>query len=316
MFVKRQVTETDRLRKAIRQLDGKSTKDKFRNLLKQMQPKLDKIEAFERYFDQELNDNFKRIKEDYKDLIQTTSSDSVLESMILCHEDLEQLLDDMLHGIDQGSYDQRLRNILAFLKDFQNASYQRQIKFFDESSSKFTDQLSSIAKDIQAKVSKMTYQVKQLTDEILTLEKENVKLVKKMEETSKESFEYKDYLNKIQGYHQTIELNSGTISMVNKTMNSYRLLANLFSQLAVLDEYLEHLKTDSYIRKLVKRLYRKPQELDVLENTVDLADAVKTIQEEIIKIESVVKPAQRMIFEDLNDDADDNIINKYKSMAK
>lgn len=316
MFVKRQQTEVDRLRKAIRHLDGKTTKEKFRSLLKEMLPKLDKVEAFERFFNKELNDTFKRVKEDYKDLVQTTSSESVLESTILCNEDLDQLLEDMLNGVEQGSYDKRLENILFFLKDFQNVAYQRQIKFFEESTSKFNDQLASIAKDIQSKASKMTYQIKQLNEEIATLENENIKLVKKLEAISKESYEYKDVISKIQEYHQTIELNGGSISMLRKTMSSYRLLANLFSQLSLLDEYLTHLKTDGYIRKLVKRLYRKPQELDVLENTVDLTDAVKSIQEEILKVESVIKPAQRMIFEDLNDEVNEDILDKYKSMAK
>jgi hypothetical protein len=316
MFVKRQQTEVDRLRKAIRNLDGKTTKDKFRSLLKEMLPKLDKVEAFERFFNKELNETFKRVKEDYKDLVQTTSSEAVLESTILCSEDLDQLLEDMLNGVEQGTYDKRLENILFFLKDFQNVAYQRQIKFFQESASKFNDQLAAIAKDIQAKVSKMTYQVKELNDEIATLEDENIKLVKRLESISKESYEYKDVISKVQEYHQTIELNGGSISMLRKTMSSYRLLANLFSQLSLLDEYLTQLKTDGYIRKLVKRLYRKPQELDVLENTVDLTDAVKSIQEEILKVESVVKPAQRMIFEELNDEVNQDVLDKYKSMAK
>lgn len=316
MFVRREKTEADMLRKKIRQLPGKTTQDKFKAQLKTMLPKLDKVEAFARYFDEGLNQEFKRVKDDYHDLIQTTSRDAVLESMLICDDDLDRLLDDMLHGQAEGTYDTRLRNILTYLKDFENTAYQRTITFFDEVSSKFEDQLNGIAKDIRGKVSKMTYQAQTLTDEINVLETENIKLVKALESVSPEAYQYKEVTHKIEDQHGTIENHQASIQLLRKTMSGYRLLASLFTQLALMDEYFDYLKSDGYTRKLVKKLYRKPKQLDLLENMVDLTDTINKIKEEVIQVESIVKPAKKMVFEDLDSEPDNSILNKYKSMAK
>ncbi len=316
MFVRREVSEADRLRKKIRVLKGKTTADKFKGLLDDVIKKLDQIEAFDRYFESSLKDLYHRVKEDHQDLLQTTSSEKVLTSLILCEEDVDQLLDDMTHTTNQGTYDKRLENILVFLKDFQNVAYERNIVFYEDTGSKFNDQLSGIAKDIQYKISKMTYQMRQLTDEIKTLEKENIKLVQSLDAISKESFEYKDVTHRVQDYHTQIENNENSIKLMRSTMNGFRMMSSLFQQLSMLDEYIHYLKDDGYIRKLVKRLYRKPQELDLLDNTADLVQAVNNIKEEILEVESVVKPAKKMIFDDLADDADASVIEKYKAMAK
>lgn len=316
MFVRREVTEQDRLRKKVRQLIGRNTKDKFKSLMDEILKKLEKIDAFERYFDGQLKNDFKRVKDDYHDLVQTTSNERILEYMLLCEEDLDQLLDDMTHGIGVSTYDKRLKNALDFLKDFNAKPYQRDIKFYEESSSKFNEQLESVYKDVQYKLSKMTYQVRQMTEEIVTLENENIRLVKELDGINKDSYAYKDIAFKIQDFHQNIEMNQSSIQMVRKTMNAFRLLGSLFNQLVLLDEYFQHLKEDSYIRKLVLRLYRNPQELDLLDNTADLTQAIQEIKEEIINVESIVKPARKMIFEDLEEPADESIIEKYKSMAK
>jgi hypothetical protein len=316
MFVRKEITESDRLRKKVRQIPGRITKDKFKSVMEEVLKKVDRIEAFERYFDPTIAHDFKRLKADYHDLLQTTSNEKILESMILCEEDLDQLLDDMTHGVGAGTYDKRLKNALAFLKDFQSQPYQRDIKFYEESSSKFYEQLESIYKDVQYKLSKMTYQVRQITEEIDAFEKENIRLVSELESINKESYQYKDIAYKIQDFHQNIEMNQSTIQMLRKTMNAFRLLGSLFNQLTLLDEYFKHLKEDGYVRKLVQRLYRKPEELDVLDNTADLTQAIQSIKEEIINVESIVKPAKRMIFEDLEEPADESIIEKYKAMAK
>jgi hypothetical protein len=278
--------------------------------------KLDKIEAFDRFFDASLKLDFKRVKDDYYDLVQTTSNERILESMLLCDEDLDQLLDDMTHSTGVSTYDKRLRNALEFLKDFNAKPYQRDIKFYEESSSKFNEQLESIYKDIQYKLSKMTYQVRQMTDEIVTLENENIRLVNELDNANKASYAYKDIAFKIQDFHQNIEMNQSSIQMVRKTMNAFRLIGSLFNQLALLDEYFQHLKSDGYVRRLVNRLYRNPSELDILDNTADLTQAIQEIKQEIIQVESIVKPARKMIFEDLEEPADESIIEKYKAMAK
>ena len=316
MFIRREITEADRIKKKVRLLQGKSTQDKFKSLLKEILNKLDRIKEFNRYFNKELNNLFNRVRDDYKDLMQTTSNEKVLEYALLCEEDMDQLLDDMTHGISQSTYDKRLENILVFLKDFNNVHYEREIKFYQESSSKFTDQLQTIHKDIQYKLSKMTYQSRELTNEILTLEKQNIELAKSLSNINKESYQYKDIAHQIQDYHQAIEMNQNAIKLIRKTMTSFSFLSNLFQQLSVLDEYVGYLKEDGYIRKLVKRLYRKPEELDLLENVMDLTEAIYNIKQEIAEVEAIVKPANKMIFDDLEDEADIAIIEKYKAMGQ
>ena len=316
MFVRREITESDRIKKKIRLIQGKSTQEKFKNLLKVILDKLDQIKEFDKFFNKELNLLFNRVRDDYRDLIQTTSNEKVLQYALLCEEDMDQLLDDMSHGISQSTYDKRLENILLFLKDFNNVHYQREIKFYQESSSKFADQLQTIYKDIQYKLSKMTYQSRELTNEILTLEKQNIELAKSLSNINKESYQYKDIAHQIQDYHQAIEMNQNAIKLIRKTMTSFSFLSNLFQQLSVLDEYVGYLKEDGYIRKLVKRLYRKPEELDLLENVMDLTEAIYNIKQEIAEVEAIVKPANKMIFDDLEDEADIAIIEKYKAMGQ
>lgn len=316
MFVRREITESDRLRKKIRLIQGKTTAEKFRSVLKVVLEKLDQIKAFDRYFNKELIQLFNRVREDHGDLTQTSSSEKVLLSLILCEEDIDQLLDDMTHTVAQATYDKRLENILNFLKDFQNIQYERTIQFYQETSSKFTDQLQAITKDIQYKLSKMTYQTRQMTQEILTFEKENIALAKSLSGIHKESYEYKDITHRIQDFHQNIEMNENTIKLMRKTMNAFGMLSSLFQQLSMLDEYIGYLKDDGYIRKLVKRLYRKPEELDVLDNMADLTEAIQNIKQEVMDIEVIVKPAKKLLFDELQDDADEAIIEKYKALAK
>lgn len=316
MFVRREITESDRIKKKIRLIQGKSTQEKFKNLLKVILDKLDQIKEFDKFFNKELNLLFNRVRDDYRDLIQTTSNEKVLQYALLCEEDMDQLLDDMSHGISQSTYDKRLENILVFLKDFNNVHYQREIKFYQESSSKFADQLQTIYKDIQYKLSKMTYQSREVTNEILTLENQNIQFAKSLANVNKESYQYKDIAHQIQDYHQAIEMNQNAMKLMRKTMTSFSFLSSLFQQLSVLDEYVGYLKEDGYIRKLVKRLYRKPEELDLLENIMDLTEAIHNIKKEISQVEAIVKPANKMIFDDLEDEADVAIIEKYKALGQ
>ena len=316
MFVKREKTETDRLRKKKRTLIGKNIQDKFKNQLSETLKKLARLDAFDKYFDKTLKNEYQRVIEDHQDLIQTTSNESKLDDLILCDEDIVQLLDDMTHNVNQGTYDERLRNVLSFLKDFQNTSYIRVESFYEGSSSKFSDQLSGITKDIQYKLSKMTHQVKSLNQEMKVLEADNIQKVKSLEDLNKQTIEYKELTRLIQDQHETIEMHNNTVNVLRKSMRSFRLLSQLFSQLSLLDDYYQYLKEDGYIRKLVKKLYRKPESLDVLDNTVDLVEAIQTIKEEIMEVEAVVKPSKKMLFDDVDEDADEAIINKYKEMAQ
>jgi len=316
MFVKREIKESDRLRKKKRVIQGKSIKEKFTTLLKAILVKLERLDAFDKYFDKSLKDGFIRIREDHQDLTQTTSNEETLDDLMICEEDLDQLLDDMTHGIQPATYDSRLKNILNFLKDFQNVHYERHLVFYEETSSKFNDQLASISRDINYKISKMGHQMSDLSKEINTFESENIKMVQELDTISQSSHRYTEMTNRIQDYHETIEMNENTIKMMRKSQSSFKLLSNLFQQLALLDEYYAYLKEDGYVRKLVKKLYRKPESLDVLDNTADLLEAIQNIKKEITDVEAIVKPAKRMLFEDIDGDADESIIDRYRSMVK
>ena len=316
MFVRKEITEADRIRKKKRLLKGRSTKDKFKDILSDTLVLLEKINAFDRFFDADLKPRFARIQEDLGRLNQTTSSEQILDAMILCYEDLDQLLDDMTHTRSQGTYDKRLKNALDFVHNFNRVPYQRDIKFYEESSSKFSEQLTTITKDIQYKLSKMTYQVRELTEEIATLETLNINRVKELNDVNKQTFKYKDLTAKVQDTHNTIEMHENTVKLLRKGMSAFQLLAGLFGQLTVMDEYVQHLADDGYIRKLVKRLYRRPEELDILDNTTDLTQAIQSIKEEITEVEAIVKPAKKMVFDDIPDDVDETLIEKYKAMGQ
>lgn len=316
MFVKKEATERDRIRRKIRLIEGKQTKDKFRHLLSDVLKRLDEAKAYDRQLDPALYEELKRVYEDHRDLLQTTSKESILESLVLVEEDLEALIDDMKHTVAQASYNERLGNILKFLKDFNNTTYRSQVNLYEQASSKLVDQLASITKDLQYKLSRMTHQISQLTDEIKTLEDHNVSLAKTLSDTPQDSYKFKELAARMQEQHQSIELKDGSVSLMRKKASSLRLITHLFDQLTLLEDYHQYLKSDGYIRRLVKKLYRKPDQLDMMDNTADLVEVIQNIKKEIVDVESIVKPAKKMMFEDLEESVDTSLIEKYKSMAK
>lgn len=314
MIIKAPMTEADRLRKKIRTLPGKKTKDKAQSILKVLLTHLRKIQELSRY-PQSLEALLKRVMDDLSSGFLTTSSDQKLEDLVKASEDIEQLLDDMLHTQAEATYEKRLLHLLEYLKDFQAKSYSPKVVFYDETSDKIEDQLKAVAKDIQYRVSKMQYQKRTITEDITYKEQENIEKARRLNDLDSSRAEYQVIAKEIEDNHHRIVFNQGSLDLLRKSINSYQLIADLLSQLALLDQYNKHLKGDGYIRRLIKRLYRKPEELEILENTTDLVDVLTQIKDEIMNVESIIKPAQTMVFKDSKDDVDEDVIQRYKNMG-
>ena len=314
MIIKAPTTEADRLRKKVRALAGKKTKDKAQTILKIILKNLRKIHELDRY-PKDLESLFNRVMSDISSGHLTTSMDQKLEDLVRASEDLEQLLDDMVHTQAEATYEKRLLHLLNYIKDFQSKHYSPVVSFYDETSDKLEDQLKAVAKAIQYRVSKMQYQRKTLVEEITHQEKENIAKAQSLKGLDSNRAEYQSIARDIEDTHQRIVFNQGSLDLLRKSISSYQLIADLLNQLALLDQYNKHLKNDGYIRRLIKRLYRHPEELEILEDTTDLVDVLTQIKEEILHVESIIKPAQSMVFKDSNDEVDEDLIQRYKDMG-
>lgn len=313
MIIRTPMTEADRIRKKIRSIDGKKTKDKAQTVLKSHVNLLREIRQLNRY-PRSIQSLMDRVSDDLSSGYLTTSIDQKLEELVKASEDLEQLLDDMMHTQGEATYEKRLLNVLEYLKDFQAKSYSPHVTFYDKTSEKLEDQLKSVAKDIQYRVSKMKFQRKTIVDDITYREKENITKAKALQSMDKNRAEYQTTAKEIEDSHQRIVFSQGSLDLLRKSINSYQLITDLFNQLSLLDQYNKHLKGDGYIKRLVKRLYRKPEELEVLEDTTDLVDVLNQIKAEILDVESIVKPSQTMIFKDAQDSVDEDLIKRYTEM--
>lgn len=314
MIIKAPMTDADRISKKVRNLPGKKTKDKAQSLLKKLVIHLNKVIELNRY-PKSLDALLNRVLDDLNSGFLTTSSDEKLEDLVKASEDLEQLLDDMMHTQAEATYEKRLKHLLEYLKDFQAKRYSPVVRFYDESSDKLEDQLKAVAKDIQYRVSKMQYQKKSIVEDITHKEQVNIEKARQLNGLDANRAEYQVIAKEIEDNHQRIVFNQGSLDLLRKSINSYQLIADLLDQLALLDQYNKHLKGDGYIRRLIKRLYRNPEELEILENTTDLVDVLTQIKNEIMHVESIIKPAQTMVFKDSKDDVDDDVIERYKNMG-
>jgi len=137
-----------------------------------------------------------------------------------------------------------------------------------------------------------------------------------MKQLSKSSYRYTEQANLISDTHNQIEMLKGGINMIRKSASAFGLLARMFEQLTLHEDYFHYIKEDGYIRRLIKRLYKRPEELDVMENILDLTEVLNNLRDEIAEIESIVKPAQKIVFEDANDNFDEDVIRMYERMAE
>ena len=316
MFFRNKLTLEQQLRQRAKVLKGKTVKEKFLTQLRVTLTKLYEIQQLERINDQKIDQMIDRLRDEYEDQTATTSNENVLFYLLRAHDDVEALLDDMLHQTAMATYRERLLNILGFLSDFNNKPYSEYVKFYEESSGKLVDQLRAVTKDIQYKVSRLNHDIAKTSDEIINLENLNIQRVDELGSLNKSSYQFTEIANLISDAHNQIEMLKGSVNLTRKSMTNFSLLARMFDELSLHEDYYHYIKDDGYIRKLVKRLYKHPEELDVMDNMLDLTEALQHIKDEIVEIESMVKPAQKMIFDDPNANYDEDVLKLYQRMSQ
>lgn len=316
MFFRNKLTLEQQLRQRAKALKGKTTKEKFLAQLRITLAKLYEIQQLERINDKKIDQMIDRLRDEYEDQTATTSDENVLFYLLRAHDDVEALLDDMLHQVAMATYRERLLNILSFLADFNNKAYSEYVKFYEGSSGKLVDQLRAVTKDIQYKVSRLNHDIAKNSDEIINLENLNIQRVEELSTLNKASYQFTEIANLISDAHNQIEMLKGSVNLTRKSMTSFNLLARMLDELSLHEDYYHYVKDDGYIRKLIKRLYKHPEELDVMDNMLDLTEALQNIKDEIVEIESMVKPAQKMVFDDPNANYDEDVLKLYQRMSQ
>lgn len=309
-------SKEQQLRQRASKIKGKTVREKFLVQLREILKVLYKIQELSRIENRQIEAEIDRLRDEYEDQTVTTSSEKTLLYTIAAYDDSVMLLDDMMHQVAVSTYIPRLRNILDFIADFNNKPYDEYVVFYEADSNKLIDRIRAVTKDIQYKVSRLNYEIARNADEIVAMEELNVQRVKDMKQLSKSSYRYTEQANLISDTHNQIEMLKGGINMIRKSASAFGLLARMFEQLTLHEDYFHYIKEDGYIRRLIKRLYKRPEELDVMENILDLTEVLNNLRDEIAEIESIVKPAQKIVFEDANDNFDEDVIRMYERMAE
>lgn len=316
MFFRGVKTREQELKRRANKIKGKQTRDKFSWQLNEILKQLYEIKELGRIENDGLEREIARLREEYQDQKLTSSSEKVLYFAIECYDETAQLLDDMMHQVANASYIPRLRNILDFVGDFNNKTFDPYVVFYEAESSKLIDRVRAVTKDVQYKVSRLNYEITQQSKEIISFEDLNVQRINEMKDHSKSSYRYTSLANLVSDTHNQIEMLKSSVNMLRKSASSFGLLARMLSELTLHEDYFHHIKEDGYIRRLIKRLYKKPQELDVMDNILDLTEVLTKLKDEITEIESIVKPTTRMVFEDPNNDFDEDVIRMYERISK
>jgi phosphoglycerate-specific signal transduction histidine kinase len=315
LFKGNKTKEQELIRRANR-IKGRTNREKFAWQLKEILKVLYKIKELDRIQDTAIEQAIDRLRDDYEDQTVTTSEEKILLYAIACYDDAAKLLDDMMHQVAGASYVPRLQNILSFVADFNNKPYDEYVVFYEATSDKLIDRVKAVTKDVQYKVSRLNYEIAKQSDEVIAFEDLNVQRIKAMKELPKSSYRYTEQANLISDTHNQIEMLKGTINMTRKSASAFGFLARMLEQLTLHEDYFHYIKEDGYLRRLIKRLYKKPQELDVMDNILDLTEVLNNLRDEIAEIESMVKPAQKMVFEDPNNDFDEDVLRLYERMAQ
>jgi hypothetical protein len=316
MIIKSKPTKDQKIRYKIKDLKGRNTKDKFTNLLKLVLETLHEIDELNRFLDKSLKKQINSVIDQYNDQLETTSSEKVLERMILAYDDLVELLGDMTRSTEKATYNERLTNALVFIKDFNTANYNQVVKFYNQEDDKFINQLKGIIEDVQTKVGKLEYEIEKKNNYRLHLEESNKNIATTLLSVSKSSSSYSQKANQITSNHNEIMMLKSNLNLLAKSMGSFKLLASLFENLSLHQSYFNHLKSDGYIRKLVKKLYRNPEKLDVMDNALDLTEALSKIEKEINEVEAIIKPITKAVYGDSDDKFDEDVVKLYQNMAE
>jgi hypothetical protein len=316
MIIKSKPTKDQKIRYKIKDLKGRNTKDKFTNLLKLVLETLHEIDELNRFLDKSLKKQINSVIDQYNDQLETTSSEKVLERMILAYDDLVELLGDMTRSTEKATYNERLTNALVFIKDFNTANYNQVVKFYNQEDDKFINQLKGIIEDVQTKVGKLEYEIEKKNNNRLHLEESNKNIATTLLSVSKSSSSYSQKANQITSNHNEIMMLKSNLNLLAKSMGSFKLLASLFENLSLHQSYFNHLKSEGYIRKLVKKLYRNPEKLDVMDNALDLTEALSKIEKEINEVEAIIKPITKAVYGDSDDKFDEDVVKLYQNMAE
>jgi hypothetical protein len=309
-------TKEQELRRRANKIKGKSVRDKFSWQLKETLKVLYKIRELGRIEDSLIEKEIDRIRDEYEDQTITSSSEKVLYYSIECFDEVSKLLDDMIHQVAIASYLPRLRNILDFVGDFNNKSFDEYVVFYEADSNKLIDRVRAVTKDVQYKVSRLNYEIAEQSKEVIAYEDINVERIKEMKDYSKASYRYISLANLVSDSHNQIEMLKSSVNMLRKSASSFELLSRMLSELTLHEDYFHHIKEDGYIKRLIKRLYKKPHELDVMDNILDLTETLTSLKDEITEIESIVQPTKKMVFEDPNNDFDEDVMRFYERMSE
>jgi hypothetical protein len=309
-------TKEQELRRRANKIKGKSVRDKFSWQLKETLKVLYKIRELGRIEDSLFEKEIDRIRDEYEDQTITSSSEKVLYYSIECFDEVSKLLDDMIHQVAIASYLPRLRNILDFVGDFNNKSFDEYVVFYEADSNKLIDRVRAVTKDVQYKVSRLNYEIVEQSKEVIAYEDINVERIKEMKDYSKASYRYISLANLVSDSHNQIEMLKSSVNMLRKSASSFELLSRMLSELTLHEDYFHHIKEDGYIKRLIKRLYKKPHELDVMDNILDLTETLTSLKDEITEIESIVQPTKKMVFEDPNNDFDEDVMRFYERMSE
>lgn len=309
-------TKEQELRRRANKIKGKSVRDKFSWQLKETLKVLYKIRELGRIEDSLIEKEIDRIRDEYEDQTITSSSEKVLYYSIECFDEVSKLLDDMIHQVAIASYVPRLRNILDFVGDFNNKSFDEYVVFYEADSNKLIDRVRAVTKDVQYKVSRLNYEIAEQSKEVIAYEDINVERIKEMKDYSKASYRYISLANLVSDSHNQIEMLKSSVNMLRKSASSFELLSRMLSELTLHEDYFHHIKEDGYIKRLIKRLYKKPHELDVMDNILDLTETLTSLKDEITEIESIVQPTKKMVFEDPNNDFDEDVMRFYERMSE
>jgi|GEM_PF-3088126 len=315
MFVKGELSRERELKRRKKYLKGKNTKQKFTQLYSEAIETLATIKPLMNHVNADVQKKFEAIITDAKASKQTTSDERALDSLLECHDDIETLKDEMKHGLNKHTHDKRLSAVLQFLRDFHSTTYTPYKDPYESDSSTVGKQIETVAKTFHYKAAKLQNEMAKKEEEMLYFERENQALADSLSGLPKQSVEYTTTANKIKGNHKTITALKSHLNTLRKNHSMMDHFAQMFEQLAINEAYHNNLKSEGPIRKLINRIHRNPEALDVMSDTTELADALSRMKEELSEIESIIEPAQKMAF-DNEDDVDEDLIAQYQSTNK
>ncbi|MGM0436292.1 MAG: hypothetical protein ACQEQA_04505 [Bacillota bacterium] len=313
MFVKGELSRARALKRRKKMIKGRNIKQKFQNFMPEVIEALKDLRPFMSDVPDSTMKKYDDLIREHEENKQVTSKEKALDSLLECYDDLLVLKEAMKHGDKKHTYNDRIKSILGFLRDFHNTLYTPYKPAYEDTASELGSQIKDVAKTFKLKAAKLKSEMKQKEDEMLYYEKENKTLANTLGGLSKQSVEYTNAAGKIKENHQTITALKSHLNTLRKNHAIMENFAQMFEQLAINEAYHNNLKEEGSIRKLIKRVHKKPDSLDLMNDTTELTEALSNMKEELNELHSIIEPAQRMAF-DNEEDVDDDLVSQYQSM--